>query len=80
MSFSTTMSRHPAPAAAAAHGSPTPNCSPLAVAHALLGFDCERRWIRHAHTDPTLRAMFPYLPAQPGYHSDSKRHVGCWPT
>ncbi|QDQ93972.1 IS982 family transposase [Rhodococcus sp. WB9] len=40
----------------------------LAVAQMLLGFHCERRWIRHAHHDTELRAMFPYLPGQSGYH------------
>lgn len=48
----------------------------LAVAQVLLGFDCERRWIRHAHTDTALRAMFPYLPAQPGYHKRLKAARG----
>ena len=44
----------------------------LAVAQVLLGFDCERRWIRHLHTDPVLRAMFPYVPRQSGYHKRLK--------
>ena len=44
----------------------------LAVAQVLLGFDCERRWIRHLHTDPLLRAMFPYVPRQSGYHKRLK--------
>ena len=38
----------------------------LAVAQVLLGFDCERRWIRHLHASPLWRAMFPYLPKQSG--------------
>ena len=37
----------------------------LAVAQALLGFHSEHRWIRFATCH--LRAMFPYLPHQPGY-------------
>ncbi len=44
----------------------------LAVVQVLLGFDCERRWIRHLHTDPVLRAMFPYVPRQSGYHKRLK--------
>jgi hypothetical protein len=38
----------------------------LAVAQALLGFHSEHRWIRFANCH--LRAMFPYLPHQPGYN------------
>ena len=38
----------------------------LAVAQALLGFRSEHRWIRFAICH--LRAMFPYLPHQPGYN------------
>jgi hypothetical protein len=38
----------------------------LAVAQALLGFRSEHRWIRFALCH--LRAMFPYLPHQPGYN------------
>ena len=38
----------------------------LAVAQALLGFHSEHRWIRFANC--RLRAMFPYLPHQPGYN------------
>ena len=38
----------------------------LAVAQALLGFHSEHRWIRFALCH--LRAMFPYLPHQPGYN------------
>lgn len=44
----------------------------LAVAQVLLGFNSERRWIRHLHADPAWRAMFPYLPKQPGYHKRLK--------
>jgi hypothetical protein len=44
----------------------------LAVAQVLLGFGSERRWIRHLHSDPAWRAMFPYLPHQPGYHKRLK--------
>lgn len=48
----------------------------LAVAQMMLGYHCERRWIRHAHTDPALRAMFPYLPGQSGYHKRLKAARG----
>lgn len=44
----------------------------LAVAQVLLGFDSERRWIRHTHSNPAWRAMFPYLPGQSGYHKRLK--------
>lgn len=44
----------------------------LAVAQALLRFHGERRWIRHVHSDPAWRAMFPYLPQQSGYHKRLK--------
>jgi hypothetical protein len=44
----------------------------LAVAQVLLGFDSERRWIRHVHSSPVWRAMFPYLPGQSGYHKRLK--------
>jgi len=44
----------------------------LAVAQVLLGFHSERRWIRHLHSDPAWRAMFPCLPRQPGYHKRLK--------
>ena len=44
----------------------------LAVAQALLGFHSERRWIRHLHASAQWRAMFPYLPHQPGYHKRLK--------
>lgn len=40
----------------------------LAVAQALQGFHSERRWVRHIHSDPVWRALFPYLPGQPGLH------------
>ncbi|RZL70118.1 MAG: IS982 family transposase, partial [Rhodococcus sp. (in: high G+C Gram-positive bacteria)] len=40
----------------------------LAVAQMLLGFDCERRWIRHAHHSAELRALFPYIPGQSDYN------------
>ncbi|WP_124396468.1 IS982 family transposase, partial [Rhodococcus wratislaviensis] len=40
----------------------------LAVAQMLLGFDCERRWIRHAHHSVELRALFPYIPGQSDYN------------
>lgn len=48
----------------------------LAVAQMMLGYHCERRWIRHAHNDPQLRAMFPYLPNQSGYHKRLKAARG----
>jgi hypothetical protein len=44
----------------------------LAVAQVLLGFDSQRRWIRHIHGSPVWRAMFPYLPGQSGYHKRLK--------
>lgn len=44
----------------------------LAVAQALLGFHSERRWVRHLHSNPAWRAMFPYLPQQSGYHKRLK--------
>jgi hypothetical protein len=44
----------------------------LAVAQVLLGFHSERRWVRHIHSDPAWRAMFPCLPRQPGYHKRLK--------
>lgn len=40
----------------------------LAVAQVLLGYHCQRRWVRHIHSSADWRAMFPYLPKQPGYH------------
>jgi hypothetical protein len=48
----------------------------LAVAQVLLGFNSERRWIRHLHSDPAWRAMFPCLPRQPGYHKRLKAARG----
>jgi hypothetical protein len=44
----------------------------LAVAQVLLGYHGERRWIRHLHSSPQWRAMFPYLPKQSGYHKRLK--------
>jgi hypothetical protein len=44
----------------------------VAVAQVLLGYHSERRWIRHLHTSPEWRAMFPYLLNQPGYHKRLK--------
>ncbi|MGH7511271.1 MAG: IS982 family transposase [Gemmatimonadales bacterium] len=44
----------------------------LAVAQALLGYHCERRWIRHLRSSPQWRSMFPHLPKQPGYHKRLK--------
>lgn len=44
----------------------------LAVAQVLLGYHSERRWIRHVHSSPAWREMFPYLPKQPGYHKRLK--------
>lgn len=44
----------------------------LAVAQILQGFHCERRWIRHVRANPEWRALFPYLPDQPGYHKRLK--------
>jgi hypothetical protein len=38
----------------------------LAVAQVLLGFDCERRWIRFVNT--RLGHLFPYVPQAPGYN------------
>lgn len=43
----------------------------LAVMQALLGFTSEARWLRHARK--SLRPMFPYLPAQPGYNKRLRR-------
>jgi hypothetical protein len=40
----------------------------LAVAQVLLRFDGERRWIRHIHSAPQWRSMFPRLPKQSGYN------------
>lgn len=44
----------------------------LAVAQVLLGYHRERRWVRHIRTSAHWRAMFPYLPDQPGYHKRLK--------
>jgi hypothetical protein len=44
----------------------------LAVAQVLLGFSSERRWVRHIRASADWRAMFPYLPKQPGYHKRLK--------
>jgi len=44
----------------------------LAVAQVLLGHHCERRWIRHVHSNPEWRDMFPYLLNQSGYHKRLK--------
>jgi hypothetical protein len=44
----------------------------LAVAQVMLGYHRERRWIRHLHSDPPWRAMFPSLLTQPGYHKRLK--------
>jgi len=44
----------------------------LAVAQVLLGYHRERHWIRHIRSSPQWRAMFPYLPHQPGYHKRLK--------
>jgi len=44
----------------------------LAVAQVLLGYNSERRWIRHLRSSPRWRAMFPYLPNQSGYHKRLK--------
>lgn len=44
----------------------------LAVAQVLLGFHCERQWIRHLHASRAWRAMFPHLPGQSGYHKRLK--------
>ena len=45
----------------------------LAVAQVLLGYHCERRWVRHIRSSADWRAMFPYLPKQPGYHKRLKQ-------
>jgi hypothetical protein len=44
----------------------------LAVAQVLLGYHCQRRWVRHIRSSADWRAMFPYLPKQPGYHKRLK--------
>jgi Transposase DDE domain len=40
----------------------------VAVAQVLLRFPGERRWIRHVHSDPHWRTLFPQLPKQSGYN------------
>jgi hypothetical protein len=45
----------------------------LAAAQVLLGFHCERRWVRHIRSSADWQAMFPYLPDQPGYHKRLKQ-------
>jgi hypothetical protein len=40
----------------------------VAVAQVLLRFHGERRWIRHVHSDPHWRALFPRMPRQSGYN------------
>jgi hypothetical protein len=44
----------------------------LAVAQVMLGYHRERHWIRHLHSNPEWRAMFPYLLNQSGYHKRLK--------
>jgi hypothetical protein len=44
----------------------------MAVAQVLHRYDSERRWIRHIHSDPQWRAMFPTMLAQSGYHKRLK--------
>ena len=44
----------------------------LAVAQVMLGYHRERRWIRHLHSNPEWRSMFPYLLKQSGYHKRLK--------
>jgi hypothetical protein len=44
----------------------------LAIAQVLLGYDRERRWVRHVHADPQLVAMFPDMLTQSGYHKRLK--------
>lgn len=46
----------------------------LAVMQALLGFTSEARWLRYAQAH--LRALFPYLPQQPGYNKRLRKLVG----
>jgi hypothetical protein len=62
---------HSAPRVAAALQA-TGHVADLAVAQVLQGYHCERRWIRHIHSSAQWRAMFPYLPDQPGYHKRLK--------
>jgi hypothetical protein len=44
----------------------------LAVAQVMLGYHRERRWIRHLHSSPEWRSMFPSLLNQSGYHKRLK--------
>ena len=46
----------------------------LCVMQALPGFTSEARWPRYAHAH--LRALFPYLPQQPGYNKRLRKLVG----
>lgn len=46
----------------------------LAVLSALLGYACERRWLRYAHAE--LAGMFPYLPGQSGYGKRLRKASG----
>jgi hypothetical protein len=46
----------------------------LAVMQALLGFTSEARWLRFAGRN--LRALFPYLPQQPGYNKRLRKLAG----
>jgi hypothetical protein len=48
----------------------------LAMAQMLLKYDSQRRWIRHIHSNPAWRAMFPYLPSQSAYHKRLKTAEG----
>jgi hypothetical protein len=45
----------------------------LCVMQALLGFTSEARWLRYARAH--LRALFPYLPQQPGYNKRLRKLV-----
>ncbi|MFI7425053.1 IS982 family transposase [Nonomuraea sp. NPDC049684] len=45
----------------------------LAVLSALLGYHCERRWLRYAHAE--LRGMFPCLPQQSGYGKRLRKSI-----
>lgn len=44
----------------------------VAVAQMMLGYHCEHRWVRHVHHNPQLKAMFPDMIQQPGYHKRLK--------
>jgi len=50
----------------------------LAVMQVVLGFVSEARWLRYAHS--SLRALFPYLPGQPGYNKRLRKLAAtmCW--